>query len=567
MRWLILRQLRPFLITAGGAGVALNLALLIPSIYILSTRYLAVNGGQTLWVLSALALLAVVLGYGADRVRAAALARAGRALELLLAPTALEELLQRSADGAARRGGDVLRDISQLRSFMCSSAMLAVFDAPWILVYVVFIALLHPLLGLTVFADAIFLFAVALPAEKQSRIYAEVAARCGHETADHARALTRCAGTIIGMGMSKAVIEAWRQHHHELLDAQEQLSRALSRLAAAARMSRQASQVIVLSLGAWLVVDQRSFPGVVIAAALLLARAQQPVEQLVNGWKAMIDARCAWSRLGEKSSVALRPESASRVTRGVSLRAVTCAPSVGSPALIDDLCLDIEPGESIGIVGRSGSGKTTLVRLVLGILRPQSGSISLDGTELTHWDRERLGQQVGYLPQGPELMPATVGENIARLNAVDRGKVEEAARLANAHEMILAFPQGYATQLGEGHLRLSGGQRQRIALARALYGNPSLVLLDEPHANLDSAGELALADTLKQLKLRGVTLIVVAHRTPLLRALDRLLVLENGRLHDLSRQPRTTGPRSITRHDALFGEVSSAGSSCKTSTP
>ena len=485
-----------------------------------------------------------MLGYGADRVRAAALARAGRALELLLAPTALEELLKRAANGGARRGGDVLRDISQLRSFMTSSAMLAVFDAPWVLVYLVFIALLHPLLGLTVFADAIFLFTVALPAEKQSRIYAEVAARCGHETADHARAMTRCANTIIGMGMSKAAIATWQQHHHELLDAQEQLSRALSRLAAAARMSRQASQVIVLSLGAWLVVDQRSTPGVVIAAALLLARAQQPVEQLVNGWKAMIDARCAWTRLGEKNSVSPCPGPGSAVARGrVTLRAVTYAPSVDTPTLINDLSVDIEHGESIGIVGRSGSGKTTLIRLMLGILQPHSGSISLDGTDPAQWDRELLGRQVGYLPQGPELMPGTVAENIARLNVVDRGQVEDAARLANVHEIILALPQGYETQLGEGHLRLSGGQRQRIALARALYGNPALVLLDEPHANLDSAGELAVADTLKQLKLRGVTLIVAAHRTQLLRPLDRLLVLEDGRLGDLSRQARGSNRR------------------------
>jgi PrtD family type I secretion system ABC transporter len=288
-------------------------------------------------------------------------------------------------------------------------------------------------------------------------------------------------------------------------------------------------------LGAWLVVDARSSPGIMIAATILLGRALAPVEQLISGWKAMIDARAAWARLNERPApAAVAATRLPNPTGSVELKRVVYAPSPG-PALIKGISLRIEAGESIGIIGRSASGKTTLIRLLLGILAPQSGAIRLDGADVSQWNRDALGEHVGYVPQDVQLISGTVAQNIARLGGVNSEGVVLAAQLANAHDMIVRMPEGYDTQVGEAAARISGGQRQRIALARALYRNPRLVVLDEPNANLDAEGELALASTLKLLKQRGITVVMVGHRSSLMAQLDKLAVLNEGALEAFGR--------------------------------
>jgi PrtD family type I secretion system ABC transporter len=346
------------------------------------------------------------------------------------------------------------------------------------------------------------------------------------------RALTE----LVGMGMTATAVARWREHHEQSLQAQETLGRASSVLAAIARTLRQVLQVVVLGLGAWLVIDMQASSGIMIAATILLSRALAPVEHLISGWRALTDARGAWQRLGERtadlpaeSGVAL-PAPSGRIE--VERLAYSFAPS--RPALLKNVSFTLAPGESLGVIGASASGKTTLVRLLLGLSRPQTGCVRLDGADMSRWDRDVLGQHVGYLPQSVELFSGTVGENIARLAAVSGAEASErivrAARLAHAHEMILQLPDGYETQIGDGGAVLSGGQRQRIALARALYGEPRLVVLDEPHANLDTAGESALLAALSELKTRGVTVIMVTHSTTFMTALDKLALLKNGTL-------------------------------------
>lgn len=532
MNWLFAKQLRSFVLLAGAASLVLNLALLMPALYMMQVfdRVFASRSVETLAMLSVLVLLALGLGYCVDTVRARALAWAGRSVDRRLSPVALASSLQQAADVGGRGGIDALRDIRQLRAFLGGNGILALFDAPWLPLYLLVIGLMHPLLGLAAALGAVALLAVAVTTERLTRTRTEQAMRQSRATHHHAEALTRNAEVIVGMGMTDAAVAAWRDRQDALLDTQSALAATTSTLGAAARMLRQLLQVAMLGLGAWLVIEAQASAGIMIAATILVGRALQPVEHLIGGWKSLIEARGAWRRLGERAAPAIEqdrvalPAPAGRIE--VERISFTAAP--GRPALIRNVGFALEPGDSLGIVGPSASGKTTLIRLILGIWRPQAGSVRIDGADIAHWDRDALGTHVGYLPQDVELFAGTVAENIARLGAVDSARVVEAAQLAHAHGMILRLAQGYDTPIGDAGAALSGGQRQRIALARALYGAPRLVVLDEPNANLDAEGEAALAAALRALKARGTTVVMVGHRPALMAQLDKLALLRDG---------------------------------------
>ena len=534
MRWLFAPPLRPLVLLAGAVSLVLNLALLAPAVYMLQVfdRVFSSRSMETLGMLSLLAALALALAYFMDAVRAGALAWAARALDQRLSPAALASVLHDAAAPGARPDNDLLRDIGQLRSFLGGNGVHALFDAPWIPLYILVITLMHPLLGLTAALGACFLAAIAVLTEKLTQAGVREAVARSRASARHAEALARNAEVIVGMGMTSAAVSAWQQDQEKLLEAQIGTGGRSAALGALARTARQALQVAMLGIGAWLVIGLDASEGIMVAATILFGRALQPVEQLVGGWRGMIGARAAWERLATKpvappgrSAVAL-PAPAGRV----AFENVVFAPLPGRPAVIRNLSFSLAPGESLGIVGPSASGKTTLVRLLLGIWKPHAGVVRLDGADVAGWDRDALGAHVGYLPQDVELFSGTVAQNIARLGPVDSQRVVEAARLAHAHDMILRLPEGYETQIGPSGCVLSGGQRQRIALARALYGNPRLVVLDEPNASLDGDGERALAAALAELKQRGTTVVLVGHRPALMSALDRLAVLNEGAL-------------------------------------
>jgi ATP-binding cassette, subfamily C, type I secretion system permease/ATPase len=541
MSWLFARQLRPFVVLAGAAGLVLNLALLAPALYMLQVfdRVFASRSFETLVMLSLAAALALILAYFMDTVRAAALSWAGRALERRLSPAALGSVLRDAAAPSGRADSDVLRDIGQLRSFLAGSGIHAFFDAPWVPIYVMVIGLMHPVLGLTAALGACLLAAIALATEKLTHEPVRQVLERTRATTRHAEALARNAEVIVGMGMTSAAVSAWQAGQEKLLEAQARSGGTTARLGALARVARQGLQVAMLGVGAWLVIGLDASAGIMVAATILFGRALQPLEHLIGGWKSMVGARSAWQRLGANTVAhADRPRLELPAPSGrLELERIMFAPAANRPALIKKVSFSLEPGESLGIIGPSASGKTTLIRLMLGLWKPQAGVIRLDGADVALWDRDSLGQHVGYLPQDVELFAGTVAENIARLAAVDSHKVVEAARLAHAHEMILRLPQGYETEIGQAGGVLSGGQRQRIALARALYGDPRVVMLDEPNASLDAEGERALSDALAELKARGTTVVLVGHRPAMMSAIDKLAVLNEGVLEAFGPAP------------------------------
>lgn len=546
MRWLFVSALRPFVLLAAGASLVLNLMLMMPAVYMMQVfdRVFASRSLETLTMLSVLVVLALALAYGMDVVRSRALAWAGALLDRQLSPAALRASLQRAAQPAQSGDADVLRDIGSLRAFLASSGVLALFDAPWVPVYLIAITLLHPLLGVAAAVGAASLFGLALVADHLTRRVAEGAQLQGRMIQRHTQSLLRHADAIAGMGMGAAAVQAWRARHEALLDSRSGLAWRSARLAAAARIARQALQAALLGTGAWLVVGENASPGIMIGATILLSRALQPVEQLIAGWKTFVEARAAWQRIERPGSAPSKQEPlALPAPQGrVDVERVVFAMAAQAVPLIKGVTFSLDAGESLCLVGSSGAGKTTLLRLMLGIWKPQSGAVRLDGANIAQWDRDALGMHVGYLPQDAELFAGTVAENIARLGAVDDGRVVEAARLAHAHEMILRLPQGYDTPLGDAGATLSGGQRQRIALARALYGAPRLVVLDEPNANLDIEGEAALAAALHELKQSGATVIVVSHRPALMSQLDKVAVLKDGVLEAFG-PVSSVGPR------------------------
>ena len=481
MRWLFVPQLRPFVLLAGAASLVLNVALLAPALYMAQVfdRVFSSRSVETLVMLSAIGALALALGYCMDAARSRALGWAGRALDRRMSPAALASNLRHAANMAGRAESDTLRDIAQLRNFLGGSGIHALFDAPWLPVYLLVIFAMHPVLGWTAAIGACLLAGLGVLTERLTHEHAERALQRSRRADRHAEALTRNAEVIVGMGMTSAAVNAWRARQEELLQAQTQLGGRTSRLAALARMLRQGLQVTTLGIGAWLVIGDHASQGIMVAATILLGRALQPAEHLISGWKAHVEAHGAWARLSERS--ALRSADTGLALPAPSgrleLERVVFGAARGRPAIIKGVTLALQAGESLGVVGPSGSGKTTLIRLILGILQPQGGAVRLDGADIAGWDRDALGQYIGYLPQDVELFAGTVAENIARLGPVDSARVVAAAQLAHAHDMILRLPAGYDTPIGEAR---RGAVRRAASAYRARPRTPRLAAACRP---------------------------------------------------------------------------------------
>ncbi len=529
----LLHLLQRPLLHVAGFSFFINLLLLVPSIFMLQVfdRVLVSGSVDTLVVLLVGAFLGLGLMMALDYLRARLQGVAGTLVAESLSPAVTRLLV---AQGARRSGWahtEGLRDIGTLRSLFSAQGLLALFDTPWIAIYVAIIWMAHWALGATALAAALLMLGLAVANDRLTRGAIESLQNAAAGSTRYLETSLANAEVVQALGMTDALIARWRQKNAQANALQGPTAQRTVAMAALTRTLRQAVQIVMLAVGAWLVISGQASPGITVACTILLGRALAPVEQVVGSWKLLAEGRLALRRLNEllaantdaPDRMALPAPRGELLAQNLMFRAPQ-----GDRMLLAGVSLHLQPGESLAIIGPSGAGKSTLLRLLTGVWAPLAGTVRLDGSDLAQWPREQLGPWLGYVPQDVELFPGTVAENIARLGEVDSAQVVRAAQRARVHELIQSLPEGYDTWVEPQSALLSPGQRQRIALARALYGEPKLLLLDEPNSNLDGAGERALAETLKAL--RGeVTVVVVTHRTALVQQVDRLLVLECGK--------------------------------------
>ena len=542
--------LRRYFGYAALFSFAINALLLVPAIYMLQVfdRVLSSRSEETLVMLSVVAVVALTLMAALDVVRARLLAGCGMALDRRLGPEVLAGLLAQTArlSGAEHLNG--LRDVATLRNFLVGAGVIALFDAPWLPLFLLLIYLFHPLLGAVALGGAAAMLLLAVLNERMTRAPLEQALAAGRRSGRFIDAAASSAETVSALGMQRAVTRRWQALNESALGEQTAASGLGATFAGLSKFTRQFIQMAMLGAGAWLVIEQHLSAGVMIASTIILGRALAPVEALVGGWRHLVEVRAAWRRL--QQLLAANPPAADATPLPAPSgaleveRLIYAFPGAERPAL-RGVSFALPAGESLGVIGPTAAGKSTLARLVVGIWKPLSGAVRLDGADVSAWSREDLGPHVGYVPQSVGLFSGTVAENIARLGAPEGDAVVRAAQRAHAHDMILRLPKGYDTVLGEAGAGLSPGQRQRVALARALYGAPRLVVLDEPNANLDAEGDEALVRTLRGLKEDGVTVLVVAHRPSLLGGVDKLLVLKDGQVELFG--PRADVVARVTR--------------------
>ena len=524
---------RPLLFVAGFSFFV-NLLLLAPALFMLQVfdRVLTSQSQETLLVL--MLGVAVALGLMAmlDYLRGRLQGVAGNLIAEQLSPTVARLMLAHTARRAERAPSEGLRDVSALRNLFSAQGLLALFDMPWAFVYVAVIWLAHPLLGMAAAAASVLMLVLAVVNDRVTRRDIEALQKEAARATRYLEASMQNAELAQSLGMGDALIGRWRHLNAGVSALQGPTARKSVAMAALTRTTRQAVQVLLQALGAYLVITGEGTPGILVACTILLGRALAPVEQVVGSWRVLAEGRLAFSRLSELLGAAERqPERMALPAPSGRLHAqgLVFRPPQSERMILAGVSLSLEPGESLAITGPSGAGKSTLVRLLTGLWKPNAGAVRLDHVDLAQWPREALGPWLGYVPQDVELFAGTVADNIARLGELDADKVVQAAQRAGVHELILALPEGYDTVVDTLGVMLSPGQRQRIALARALYGDPKLLVLDEPNSNLDGAGELALAEALKALRGQ-VTVIVVTHRSTLVQHVDKLLVLEAGRV-------------------------------------
>jgi ATP-binding cassette subfamily C protein EexD len=521
-------------ISVGVFSFFVNALMLVPSFYMLQVYGRVVTSGSisTLVMLTIImAVLMITMG-SLEWARSRVMVRVSTKLDVMLSRQVYRASFKRALDsGGMDASAQPLNDLTGLRQFLTSNGLFAFFDAPWLPIYIGVMFLFHPWFGWLAIASAIILLLLAFANEKLTGKALAEANRQNIAASLYTTKNLRNAEVIESMGMLESLMARWAQRQKKVLLLQSQASDSGGTVSSISKTFRTFVQSLVLGLGAYLAVKHELNPGLMIAGSILLGRALAPIDMIIGSWKGFTSARTQYTRLNEILDKQLaEPERMSLPSPKGEVRVenlIISAPGSKAP-IIRNVSFAAAAGSIVGVIGPSASGKSTLARALLGVWAPQHGVVRLDGADVNAWDKRELGPHLGYLPQDIELFEGTVGDNIARFGDIDAAKVVEAARIAGVHEMILQLPDGYDTVIGGDGVNLSGGQRQRIGLARALYGDPRLIVLDEPNSNLDEVGERALAAALRALKARGATVFVITHRTSILDQLDRLLVLRDG---------------------------------------
>ena len=519
--------------TIGVFSAITNLLMLVPALYMLQVydRVLTGRNEITLLMLTLMMLGAYLLVSALEFVRSLILVRTAAHMDMRLNKrvytAAFEQNLKRSGTNA----GQALQDLTNLRQFMTGNALFAFFDAPWFPIYLLVIFMFNPWLGLFATFGAAVLVVLAVINERVSHKPLAEANSMAIASSNLATNNLRNAEVIEAMGMLPNLQARWLKLHTKFLHLQAEASEKAGIVSAITKFARISLQSLVLGLGAWLAIDGLISPGMMIAGSILMGKTLSPIEQLIGVWKSFASTRSAYERLSKLLEENPPRQAGMELPAphgDLSVEGVVAAPPGATVPVIRGLSFTISAGEVLGIIGPSGAGKSTLARLLVGVWPASHGKVRLDSADIYQWNKDELGPNIGYLPQDIELFGGSVSENIARFGEVDAEKVITAAKRAGVHEMILHFPKGYDTLLGDGGAGLSGGQKQRLGLARAMYGDPAVLVLDEPNSNLDEAGEAALVNAINDLREHGKTIVLITHRTSVISITTKLLLLRDG---------------------------------------
>ncbi len=535
-----LKPLRGHLAAATGFSALVNLLMIVPAIYMLQVYDRAVGSGsiETLLALTLIMIFLLTSLGLMEWVRGQILQRASFKLDELLSDQVFNSSFDQALYGKGQGSAQAMADLSGLRQFLSSAAPFAFMDAPWVPIYVAIMFLFHPWFGLLATISCLLLILITLINQRLTTPKLEEANEGMMNSRAYAIQNLRNAEVVAAMGMRGRIRDRWKTMNTEATIQQTQASDTSVGFGATSKAFRLIAQSMALGLGAWLAINMEISPGMMIAGAILLGRALAPIDQMIGAWRAAQAAISQTKRLNElfvNHPPADEPMPLPIPFGGLKVESIVLCPPGSNQRVLQGISFTLNPGTSLGVIGPTASGKSSLARALLGIWKPIAGTVRLDNSDITQWDRDALGPHVGYLPQDIELFSGSVAENIARFGEVEPTEIIAAAKMAGVHDMILNLPMGYDTPINPMGTDLSGGQRQRIALARAMFGSPRLVILDEPNSNLDDIGDAALDHALKQLQERGVTVVVISHKTRILQNVNKILVLREGQIAEFDK--------------------------------
>ncbi|MDD3554818.1 MAG: type I secretion system permease/ATPase [Deltaproteobacteria bacterium] len=513
----------------------INILMLTPTIYMLQIydRVLQSRSVETLVMITIITVAMFFVMGGLQFVQSMVFIRVGSRLDNMLNRRIFHAVFKRSLVQPGFEAGQPISDLTALRQFLTGSGLIAFFDIPWVPIYLIVLFWMHPVLGIFAVVTAIVLFALAFANEYFTKKPLAEANKQAIISRNYADKNLRNADVIHAMGMEESLLARWLKQHLLFLSLQSTASERAAVLHNLSRVMRIMSQSLILGLGCYLAVKLEVSPGMMIAGSIIMGRALAPVDQLIASWKGFAAARSAYERLSELLDAVPATEqfmSLPAPKGHVSVEGVMSGPPGTQTAVLRGITFQVEPGEVVAVIGPSAAGKSTLAKVLLGIWPCMAGTVRLDGANIAQLNRDEIGSYIGYLPQDIELFDGTVAENVARFGPVVPEKVVEAAKRAGIHEMVLRLPKGYDTPIGPGGSVLSAGQRQRVALARAFYGDPVLIVLDEPNSNLDDQGELALAMGVRTMKDLGITMFLITHRPGILAQVDKILLMRDGQV-------------------------------------
>ncbi len=545
---------KPTLILTIFFSLFANMLMFVAPIYMMQVydRVLSSRNETTLVLLTVIAV-AMLLTYAClEYVRSRMLARGGNRFDRQISKPVFDAVVKLQSMQSNSASAQAIRDKDVVRDFIGGNAIMAFCDAPWVPVFVAVCFVMHTYLGLVALSGAVIIFSLALLNELTTRGLLAKGNRAGIVAAQSAQTTLRNSEVINALGMRNNIQQRWDKKHLEALGWQGKAGDRAGSIVAFQKFVRMGLQVSILGVGAYLSILGEITPGVMIAASIMMGRALAPVEQSVGSWKSFVAMREATKRL--RAMFASLPEQMDQMdlpdpTGKLAIENVIAGPPGAQKPTLKGLTFNVDPGNVLAIVGPSAAGKSTLARVIVGVWPAASGHVRIDGSDIDHWDQEKLGRFIGYVPQDVELFSGTIAENIARFSEIDDKRVIAAAQLAGVHEMIQGLPQGYDTEIGEGGQVLSGGQRQRVALARAVYGDPVMVVLDEPNSHLDTAGEEALSEAMRKMREANIAVIVITHKPNLLTIADQIMILMDGQLQGIGTReqmlPKLMGPKVV----------------------